>query len=86
MTDRLSLFADVTKALVADHLTIIIIEVLLPNVDIEKFTNNYQAVTSMWLVPLINAYIAILIVISATYYNQRASCIHDKKSLTFFIY
>jgi len=46
------------KALVADHLTIIIIEVLLPNVDIEKFTNNYQAVTSMWLVPLINAYIA----------------------------
>jgi hypothetical protein len=46
------------KALVADHLTIIIIEVLLPNVDIEKFTNSYQAVTSMWLVPLINAYIA----------------------------
>ncbi len=46
------------KASVADHLTIIIIEVLLPNVDIEKFTNNYQAVTSMWLVPLINAYIA----------------------------
>ena len=45
------------KVLVADHLTIIIIEVLLPNVDIEKFTNNYQAVTSMWLIPLINAYI-----------------------------
>jgi hypothetical protein len=49
------------KALIADHLTIIIIEVLLPNVDIEKFTNNYQAVTSMWLVPLINTYIATYI-------------------------
>jgi hypothetical protein len=51
-------FLTLPKALVADHLTIIITEVLLLNVDIEKFTYIYQAVTSMWLVPLINAYIA----------------------------
>jgi hypothetical protein len=51
------------KALVAEHLTIIIIDILLQNVDIEKLTTNYQEVTSMWLVPLINAYIALLKVI-----------------------